>query len=204
MIFWMISLITVFLKNIIVDSAFVNNWSILTQTHPIHWKCGYWYASASENGDNFECCQSILMIGIVNFNSCSEHMIHECSLELYLRIGCTEVICILIVNEMIPWWVSESFVCVQYRSIRKWMIAVNVSIESLLRWILSLIKCWKYRLLNSSIDDLSHTCVICNTFKHRFDMSHHRMNTKHDVNQSNLIHNMNHYVQSIKPTIAHV
>jgi hypothetical protein len=57
------------------------------------------------------------MIGVVTFNSCSRHMIHECSLELNLRIGCTEVICIFIGNEMIPWLVSESFVCAQRRSI---------------------------------------------------------------------------------------
>jgi hypothetical protein len=57
------------------------------------------------------------MIGIVTFTSCSHHMIHKCTLELYLRIGCTEVICILIGNEMIPWLDSESFVCAQRHSI---------------------------------------------------------------------------------------
>jgi hypothetical protein len=95
---------------------------------------------------------------------------------------------------MIPWIDSDLFACVQRCSIHQWMIAVNVSIESLLRWILSLIECWKYRLLNSSIDDLSHTCVIFDKFKHRFDMDHHRMNTAHDENRSNLVHNTNHII----------
>jgi hypothetical protein len=87
----------------------------------------------------------------------------NCSIELYLRRRCTEVICILIGNEMISWLVSESFVCVQRRSIHN-RITINTityihrmlkiaSFELIFRRSLAYV----WYAIRSSIDS---TCII--------------------------------------------
>jgi hypothetical protein len=59
----------------------------------------------------------------------------NCIIELNLRIGCTEVVCILIGNEMIPWLVSESFVCAQRRSIHN---QITINTITFIHWILKI------------------------------------------------------------------
>jgi hypothetical protein len=132
-------------KNRIVDSVYVNDWYVLTESHHTHRKYGF---------DTHRLQRTKMTLSAIDRFSWSTELFSlaastkwfmNCSIELNLRIGCTELMCILIGNEMISWLVSESFVCVQHRSIQRWMITVNVSIESLLRRILSFIECWKKR-----------------------------------------------------------